>query len=74
MVFSLYCMVISFVLYIKLPEYGYENASCVALWVGTAFFWIADFCYSKLKDKIKGQKEEWENIERANRSLNKNDN
>lgn len=62
MVFSLYCMIISFVLYIKLPEYGYENASHVALWVGIAFFWIADFCYSNLKDKIKELKKEIECI------------
>ena len=58
MVLSLYCMVISFIAYIKLPEYGYENASSVALWIGIAFFWIADICYSSLKDEIKELKKE----------------
>ena len=58
MVLSLYVMLISFIAYIKLPEYGYEKASIVALWIGIVFFWIADICYSNLKDEIKELKKE----------------
>lgn len=57
MILSLYIMVISFIAYIELPEYGFENASVVALYIGIAFFWITNICYDKtisdLKNEIK---------------------
>lgn len=62
MILSLYIMVISFIAYIKLPEYGFEKASSFALWVGIIFFWVADICYSKLKDEIKDLKKEIDRI------------
>ncbi len=62
MILSLYLMVISFLAYIKLPEYGFENASIVALWIGITCFWIAEFRYSKLKDEIKDLKKEIDRI------------
>ena len=62
MILSIYIMVISFIAYIKLQEYGFEKASIVALWVGIAFFWVADICYSKLKDEVKNLKKEIERI------------
>ena len=66
MILSLYIMVISFIAYVKLSEYGFENASVVALWIGIVFFWIANFCYdhtiSNLKSEIKDLKKEINHI------------
>ena len=62
MVLSLYCMVISFFAYIIMSEYGFEDESVFALWIGIVFFWIADVCYSKLKDEIKELKKEIERL------------
>ena len=66
MLLSLYIMVISFIAYVKLPEYGFENVSVVALWIGIVFFWIANFCYDKtisdLKKEIRELKKKIEHI------------
>jgi hypothetical protein len=51
-------MVLSFMVHIELLECGYDNASGVVLIIGIVFFWIANICYTNLKDEIKELKKE----------------
>lgn len=66
MMLCLHMMTICFCAYSVLPQQGLEKYSLIALFLGIAFFWIANCCYdhtiSELKDEIKDLKNEIERI------------
>ena len=66
MVLSLYIMTISLCAWVAMQGYDMEKARAIVLWVGIAFFWIANFCYDKtisdLKEEIKELKKKIDHI------------
>ena len=63
MVLSIYLMVVCLCTYFVAPYCGYSDyVRNVALWLGIAFFWIADVCYTK---KIKALEKAIKELQQA---------
>ena len=62
MILSLYIMTICGCAYVAMQGHDMDKARVIVLWVGIAFFWIANACYDKtissLKKEIRELREE----------------